>query len=218
LLEDFYGNDFGVTQMETVLRACRAAGLYTAVHLTYPCPYDDRHTRAETLRVIRRCRPDAAVIRLPRLIPGAAWFSRAPEFGFAVAGQRYQRWAQAMIRESGPARLLDDHRRGTFPCEFPYHMNGWPRDRALQAHIELIEEIRSLNIALSGSARLGLMARLAGCAGEEAAFIERFTRALFTFDVETAASFATCINANAVQPRNRYVLRPFHSVLAAVAN
>lgn len=218
LIEDFYGHDFSVTPMEAVLRACRAAGIYTAVHLTFPCPQDDAHTQAETLRILRRCRPDAATVRAPRLLPGSPWCVRAGEFGFRIPHQGYARWARTMLGDRFPLSASGSIRWSGADLELAYRMAGWPHERAAHARRLLLEEIQRIDIALAGSAQLGLMARLAGRAGSEGEFIDAFARALFTFDVETASSMAACINENAMRPKNTYVLHPFRPLLAAVAN
>ena len=218
LLEDFYGNDFSVTLLEGALRACRNSGFYTAVHLTFPCPQDDRHTQAETLRIINRCRPDAVSIRAPRIVPGSSWCARAPEFGFRIAHRRYARWTKAMLGGARPMPRIEKNRLSAAELALSYRMSGWSEVRAAQARTELLDEIQDLGVTPMGSAALGLMARLAGHDGEEGAFILDLARALFTFDVETAASLTARINANAIIPKNTYELRPFQPMLAAVAN
>ena len=62
LLDDYYHRDFGISEAERVLRACKLSGVFTLARLVYPCSEDDRHTRAETLRFIDRTRPHAAEI------------------------------------------------------------------------------------------------------------------------------------------------------------
>ena len=85
LLDHYYGHAFTVTQPETMLRAAKRAGLYTLAALNYPCPVDDFHTRAETLRILERSRPDGAYLamagvaqtRLPITSPGIHPFRAA---------------------------------------------------------------------------------------------------------------------------------------------
>jgi hypothetical protein len=62
LLEEIYGRRATVTHMERLLRSRRRAGVYTIARLTFPSPFDDFHTREETLRLLARSRPHAALI------------------------------------------------------------------------------------------------------------------------------------------------------------
>lgn len=65
LLERYYGHPFVVTEIERVLRRCNFSGLFTATRYTFPCPDDDYHTQAETLRLIQRSDPDSVMLALP---------------------------------------------------------------------------------------------------------------------------------------------------------
>jgi hypothetical protein len=71
LLDTFYQRDYTVTQVERLARAARFAGLFTSMQFTFPCAEDDYHTEDETLRLIRRANPSAAVIS-PIRTPGTA--------------------------------------------------------------------------------------------------------------------------------------------------
>ena len=65
LLDDFYGAGCTVTQIELAMGLANRLGLYRLVELLYPSIEDDYHTRAETLRLIRRTNPDGVRICLP---------------------------------------------------------------------------------------------------------------------------------------------------------
>jgi hypothetical protein len=75
LLDRIYRNGATITGTENVLRASRNAGITTVAEFTFPCPMDDYHTRDETLRLIRRTRPDAVSIRVPQVTPQSRWFN-----------------------------------------------------------------------------------------------------------------------------------------------
>lgn len=67
LLDDFYETYLSVSTIEDVVETASRSELYTIAAFTYPCALDDYHTRAETLRLIDRSRPDAAPVRIPSL-------------------------------------------------------------------------------------------------------------------------------------------------------
>jgi len=48
-LDDYYHRNFGISEAERVLRACKLSDVFTLARLVYPCSEDDRHTRAENL-------------------------------------------------------------------------------------------------------------------------------------------------------------------------
>ena len=65
LLDRYYGHPFTVTEIERVLRRCSFSDLFAVTRYTYPTSEDDRHTLAETLRLIARTNPDSVIIELP---------------------------------------------------------------------------------------------------------------------------------------------------------
>lgn len=210
LLTDFYGHEFGVSEMERVLAGCHKAGLYTAARLTYPCPKDDYHTRAETLRILSRTHPNAAPVSMPVLMPGSAWMRSAPEFGYRVDHSGYPRWAVAQ-----------DARRTwmeTTVSEMPYRMLGWTGGRMMNEHTGLTRDIEELGITTRGSEVEGLLARVSGYESEEEMFCAALRRRLFCADIKGLARLLEEFNGRAAVPSNMVVFRPFNKVLAAVGN
>ncbi len=210
LLEDFYGHEFGVTEMERVLAACRKAGVFTVAGIAYPCPQDDYHTRAETLRVLSRCHPNAAPLSMPLLLPGSAWMQSAPAFGFKVDHAAYARWA--LGHESNASwgdRAMAD---------LPYRMTGWTRSRIASEYADLTRDIEELHILARATAREGLLARMSGYEGEEGLYCAMMRRRLFTMDTRGLMKLAGEFNGRATAPMNLVAFRPFTPVLAAVGN
>ncbi len=210
LLEDFYGRKFGVTQLEKGLHALRDADIYTVANFCYPCPMDDYHTRAETLRVLKRATPNAAPVRAPWLSPLSAWFQYSNHYGYRVHHGRYTRWIAAM--DEAPSwfeRLTPD---------IPYRMTGWSRGRVAAELQTLSEEIRALHIATQVTERRALMARVTGHEGDVEHYTHALERMLFTFDAEGLAKCLSAFNCKAARTKNQVVFRPFSSFLAAVGN
>ena len=88
LVADHYGHTFGISAAEEAVRMAIRHGLHTTVQLTYPCPWDEEHTRAETLRFLRRTRPHGVNILHPHVLPHSRWHAMAAEFGY----NRWDRW------------------------------------------------------------------------------------------------------------------------------
>jgi len=57
-----YRSGWTITELEQALRSAKAAGLFTVARFAYPCIEDDRHTLAETLRLVDRTGPNAALV------------------------------------------------------------------------------------------------------------------------------------------------------------
>ncbi len=210
LLEDFYGHEFGVSEMERVMGACHKAALFTVARLTYPCPKDDYHTRAETLRVLSRTHPAAAPVAPPVLMPGSAWMRSAPDFGYRVDHTGYARWAAARL---GRSACFDP-----VVSDVPYRMPGWTSGRFANEHAALVRDVEELGILTRSSEIEGLLARVAGYEGEEAMFCAALRRRLFCADVKGLTRMLEEFNGRAAVPANLVVLRPFNKVLAAVGN
>ena len=69
LLDEHFNHPISVSRTEGQLRGSVYSGIYTVAHFTYPCPEDDYHTFAETVRLIERSRPNAVKVALPHTLP-----------------------------------------------------------------------------------------------------------------------------------------------------
>lgn len=210
LLDDYYGRDFGVTQAEHLLGGCKLSDIHTAACFTYPCPADDYHTRAETLRLVERTRPHAASVSLPEFAPASAWGRHPTEFGFALDERRYLR---GVIRGSRSCTSSLRHWRA-----FPYSMNTRSWAQAIRENRGLCREIAALGVATSVSAKQALMAQIAGYEGCEEEFATLLRHQLFVGDVVSVADTVKSFNREACAPVNTMTLKPFTPVLAAVGN
>lgn len=64
LLEKYSGADARVSRQARLLRTASEAGCFTHASFTYPTPWDDYHTRDETLRFIKQTAPDGVSVTL----------------------------------------------------------------------------------------------------------------------------------------------------------
>ncbi|MBI4558009.1 MAG: hypothetical protein HY706_10550 [Candidatus Hydrogenedentes bacterium] len=205
LLEDFYARSFGISQVETVLRASRDAGLFTVIHLTYPCPQDDRHTKAETLRLLERTRPHAAVVSVPEFRLGLVWSRNLPSqrSGFeSCPRHRGSHWFAP--RGHGVNAYLRSSRRG----------EARAADQARQAQEALLLEIEDRGILTCFSEEAILAARAGGYVGREGQFL----RMLQTCDASELAALAGEFNDRICSPASRPGWHPYVPMRAAAGN
>lgn len=210
LLEDFYGHNFSVSEIERAVCACRKAGAFVTLHCTFPCPMDDYHTRSETMRLLIRSRPGAAPFALPRLKPESVWMHRALEFGYRVNHGYFPLWA--MGQDTPYVSLAD------FIPVLPYRMIGWSRSRIAMEYADLVHEVMELGICPGGTAQEFLMARVSGYEGDEATYYRRLREVLATLDASALASMAITFNERAAVAVESAVFRPFAPTLAVVGN
>jgi hypothetical protein len=191
LLDRVYRRSVGVTRMEEVLKSCRGAGITTSVGLTYPCPFDDYNTRAETLRLIERTQPDGAYVGLPEPLPGSAWFANPAAFGFSrcSAGSVVRRWLAAQAAPASSALL-------------PAALGRGRRDsrRAVLENGALQRDLQELKVAVPLDGRLALMAQPLGYDGRERELAEAMHRALLCGDADVLAGFVERFNGATASP------------------
>jgi len=156
LHDHFFESGIMISRLEEAIHIVRAAGCFTLVELAYPCPLDDFHTRAETLRVLQRTQPHAVRVSLPEITPNSAWYARPSDYGFALRQGRYARVVAGVGLES-------------LPCAFA----GWSAARIADAQSSLREAAMALGIQSDVSVQEGFLARISGQAGGEEAFARR---------------------------------------------
>ncbi len=209
LLEDFYGHNFCVSQIERLLKACSTENLFTATRFCYPCPAEDRHTRAETLRLLYRCRPSSATMGVPLVVPGSLWRERAVEYGFRGKSGHFARWAAG----AGHSRWWWEEPEGP-----PHGMDGWPARRVHVEQQALLEEVAELDIATDVDEKEALIARAAGWTGKEVAYCERLRQHLIEADAARVAETVASFNRGTGSDADISQFRSFRPVLAAVGN
>ncbi|GMW00680.1 MAG: hypothetical protein AMXMBFR84_18170 [Candidatus Hydrogenedentota bacterium] len=210
LLDQFYGTGFTVTEAETVLRASRNAGLFTVASFSYPCPWDDYHTRCETLRILQRTKPSAAPVIFPGLTPFSLWFRDPKRFGFGVDESAY---LHHMIKRRRRFPLPQDRWRA-----LPYQIGKLSLAQALAEREELIKDIEEIGVHASTPEPLLRIARLVGYDGGESLFGDRIQRELLEGDTSGIAEFVMQFNeAVCIAPR-RVAFEPLDATRGGVAS
>ncbi len=210
LIDEYYGHAFGVTEAEHILRASKISGLFTVARLRYPCPADDYHTRAETLRIVERIRPHAALIEMPAIVepPRGEQGLRARHFdidtedylNYTATGR--DRFTLPMLRRRTPgfrrpARTLAD---------------------VLRERDVLTREIEGLGVNTALPEDIALAAQALGYEGHEHEFVSLMRQHLFTGDAASLSAAVRRFNQRVSALANTVALRTFEPVLAAVGN
>lgn len=210
LLDDYYARGLGVTRVERVLGAARESGMATVMGFTYPSPADDYHTKAETLRLVARTKPDAAIVRLPVLLPGSAWYAESARFGYWFTTGRFE------------ARAARQRTRFPMPRDrwtsMPFQLGRMSASQVTAEHEQLIREIEQTGVIASGPSELPLLARVMGYAGQTGDLVRRVRRQFVTGDVAEVADLITRYNEAASVRTKISALRPYASLRLAVGN
>jgi hypothetical protein len=207
LHDRLYRTGLTVTQMERALRDGRGAGLYTIASFTYPCPDDDYHTRAETVRLIDRTRPNAAPVMLPDWSQQAWWFHNAAGIGYSGAGAKY---LDPVLR-----RRLRFPTLAPWRCNLPGVVGPYGAAEVLGAHRDLVHELEQRGISTSLPDEALRLARLCG-AGHVTDFAARLQRALLGGRLDDATTFIDEFNAAADSRRAIRRGQPEEDVRAVV--
>jgi hypothetical protein len=198
LLEDFYGQQFKVSEAERALHRAQRARLMRVADFTYPTPADDRHTHAETLRLLTRTMPEAIRVEAPELRPESTWRDWQAAYGFVVEDSAYRAWA--MCDAAGKA---------------PYRMMSWTSEEQEDATRRLLGEVSALGIHEGLTPREALMARILGLEEELPRFSLLQHEALQRQD--TAEDLVRIFNEKASRPANM-IWFPFQPQLRAANN
>lgn len=210
LLDTFYGRNFTITDVERVLRCSKSIGMFTIARFTYPCPADDYHTRAETLRVIERAKPHAAPVSYPRVVPGTRWHDEAVSYGYAPDKSRGDRHFMASARKfpmlpgAAPPPLcgaaeLDEH-------------------EIYALHQALVRDIEQRGVVASLSEDALRLACIMGDAGRERDFGARLQRDFVRGDAMGIATLVDLVNEVACVSAKRMALSAPEAERLAVGN
>ncbi|MCC6487351.1 MAG: hypothetical protein IT364_07610 [Candidatus Hydrogenedentes bacterium] len=210
LLDDFYGRGITVTEIESVLHGAKKAGLYTIARFTYPCPEDDYHTHAESLRLIERVRPHVAPVEIPELLPTSRWYESPGHFGYSLSCDDLVLEA---VRCARKFPLPENVWRSV-----PQRVGGLSTAQVIAAQQELIADIESRGIVASVPEKLARLARLAGYSEREREFGRRVQEEFLRGDTAGIATLVDQFNEVACVPAKGVALRPFDSQRIAVGN
>ena len=182
LLDNMYGRGLKVSYAEKVAAAAHEHGLGVHMRLTFPTPEDDYHTRAETLRILSRTRPQGAPVDLPEIAETSDWQRDEGAYGFRNSG----------LPGGATFPLPADRWRTPGGNLGPYSPS-----QAVQQVDTLRSDIESMGISTILSAKRTLMAEVAGAGLRPAAFAASFIEALGTGDMDWVRAMVARINGHA---------------------
>ncbi len=198
LLENHYGRGIEVSHVERVLRAAKGAGLFTGARFTYPCPGDDRHTEAETIRLVERTRLDAVHVALPEVVYRSTWHRHPELFGFG---------REASL---GDGRAIAGRLRFPMPKylePLPYAVGRLGKGQVLAGNEALSLELARRDVTTCFPEAFFLVARLGQQAGKERALALRAQHHFMTGAVSSIAALASRFNQAACVPAYANALR-----------
>lgn len=210
LLEDYYRRGFSVSQCEKVVRSTSDAGICTVTQFTYPCPADDYHTKAETLRLIERTRPAAALIQLPIPVPGAEWTERSEEYGFRMD---FARFLSKTIDTGHPSEIRFVPWRTLRNARRQVSLR-----QAIRELDDLRAQIRCAGVSTHLTPAMSLVARVSGYENCEGDFATLFQRRLAEADIAGIADAAALFNRRAALSAQRTAAGIYRPILAAAGN
>jgi len=168
-----------------------------AVHasLTFPCAWDDWHTREETLRFLRRTQPDTASM-------ACATGGRA----FQLSPWRAARW----LRDAAGEVSGED--------TASMKVRGWTGARVASEQGLLAEAMARHGVARCDAVETVLMARLAGYGGSEGAYDAACRQLLASGDSAGLRRLVGEFNASVALPEAADQVAGYKRPLEAVGN
>ena len=182
LLDNVFGRGLKVSYAEKVAAAAHEHGLGVHMRLTYPTPEDDYHTRAETLRIISRTRPQGAPIDLPVVVESSQWHRDTQAYGYGQSGL------------PGGATFPLPADRWRQPAS---NLGPYSPSQAVQQLDSLRSDIETMGVSTILSAERTLLADVAGSGLRPAAFAASFIDALGTGDADWVRGMVARINGHA---------------------
>jgi len=210
LLDRFYETGTTVTELERILKCSKQVGIFTIARFTFPCPEDDIHTRAETIRIIERTQPDAAPLSTPHVMPGSRWYNDAGRYGFGVDRAHYYERAVAAARKYPAA--------GQHWTNRPYRTGRWSEQEVAAQYRGLAKDIEQRGVPAMLSDEMMRMARIVADAGREAEFANRMQQDFIRGDAMGVATMVDTFNEVACVSAKRMALRAPDADRLAVGN
>ncbi|MFA6241825.1 MAG: hypothetical protein WC655_12905 [Candidatus Hydrogenedentales bacterium] len=210
LLDRHYGTRATVTGIEHTLRSAKEADLLSIARFIYPCPEDDYHTSAETIRLIERTKPDLVTLAYPILAPDCEWFRRPASFGYHVDKLGFTK-AIVSYRKQFP---LPDMRWRNLP----YRIGDMSTAEVISVQETLGVELASRGHRVCGSDFLLRAVRLAGYTDRDTELVPRTQRALVEGDVSMIGGFMDQFNEAVCASAKRIALQPQDGLRPAVGN
>lgn len=200
MLDNVHEHGFGVTQAETALRLAHSLGLQTTVSMTYPAPFDDYHTRAESMRILTRTKPDGVLLHRPAPCPGSRWWEQPDQYGFSSDSMRMLQWSLGV------------------PYEVAYPVRDGLQVDWADEHLKYLRELREIKMTAGLGPEALLMRSLLGNTRRGVQLVRRLSNALERGSAARVGTLVEAFNRQVHRQARSLALEPFVPVLAAVGN
>jgi len=172
---------------ESVIKACREAGIFTVVSVIYPAPFETDRTRKETMNFLLKTKPDSVLVQFPGLYPQTVWGRNPSRFNFTVETETYALDVMTyQIKQFFPPRYWNP---------LPYRVNGMVFKEYARETEKFQKELNQNGMVTFVSDEAYLLSK---CAGFEnpAEFIDRNRYFLFAGLAEEIRKEIDIINGN----------------------
>ncbi len=188
ILKGSFGKPRDPVRMSEVLKAAKAAGIYTVASVIYPAPFEDEKTTEETLEFLLDAKPDSVPVQFPAVYPQTPWAETPGNYGFKFTSEKWQE------------KLLSYKIKLLFPPVFweplPYTVDGKPFKQFALETFKLISVLEKNGILTAISDDQALMAKYAGFQGREKEFRELARQWFMAGDTESISTIVEGINRN----------------------
>ena len=188
ILNRSFGKPRDPAEMVRILKASKAAGIYTVASIIYPAPFEDEETTKETLNLLLEAKPHSAPVQFAAVYPQTKWAKSPENYGFKFTSENWQE------------KLLTYKIKLLFPPTFyepmPYTIDGKPFHQFAFETFKLISALEKNGILTAISDDQALMAKYAGFEGRETQFRELARQWFLSGDAEQIGSIVKTINLN----------------------
>jgi radical SAM superfamily enzyme YgiQ (UPF0313 family) len=191
ILNKGFGKPRDPADMARILKASKAAGIYTVASIIYPAPFEDEETTKETLSLLLDAKPHSAPVQFAAVYPQTRWAKSPAEYGFKFTSDDWQE------------KLLTYKIKLLFPPTFydplPYTIDGKPFMQFAFETFKLISVLEKNGILTAISDDQALMAKYAGYQNKETEFRERVRQWFLTGDAVSINTMVETINRNQIR-------------------
>jgi len=207
---DALGKNVAVSQVESVMLAAKAAGIFTVGSIIYPGPFETSASRYDTLQLLKRVRPDAVPLSFLGIYPGTEYARNPGKYNLEIvypspidnllvrAGLK----KQADFDSPEVTRCLMNYKlQLLFPPKFwkplPWRINGLRHKEFAAETQKFYEELKREGILTMLTDEEALMAHHGGYQPKE--FADRAFDHGFTGNAEGMAELVSRVNAGILQ-------------------
>ena len=188
ILDRAFNKRITVSDAARILRASKAAGIFTIASIIHPAPFETDASRDETLRLLLDVAPDSVPVTAPGVIPGTPWHSRPADFGFRLDDSP-DVWRYALTYK---IKLL-------YPPKFwkrlPYTLDGKDSRRLLAESSAFAARLETNGILTNVPHEMVVMADAARMTPR--AFRDLCRTTFFSGDVDSVSELVSTINRSA---------------------